>query len=287
MTRPITTLTILAITALAIAALQLTGCDQASGGTEGSNLQDMIMGPPLTVDGPRYALQKDGGDMSDGHGGALEYTDPVIAGVILERLAISDPRSLYTVQLRGGHWGMNYESDGETPVFSPADVYVAQNGASGQALNAPLVSGEATFQIQTTGFVEWYLDGALVAEGPSATVNLTRGEHQLITVIWSEDGASQSIELPLYVEVNLTSVELEWTIPSERENGVALGVEELCCYQVQYIHGNEFAVVDVSGGATRAVNLALQPGHYRFSVIAIDSAGRVSQPSDTLEANVS
>jgi hypothetical protein len=286
MKRPITTLTILALSALSTAALQLTGCDQASGAAEGPAVQDMILGPPLTVDAARYALQKNGSDMDDGHGGALAYDDPVIAGVILERLAIADPRSLYTVKLRGGIWSLDYEGDGQYR-YTPGDVYVQQNGASGQALSFPLTSTEATFQIQTTGFVEWYLDGVLIGEGPSATVNLTRGENQLVAVIWSEDGSSQSIELPLYVEVNLTSVELEWTIPSERENGVALGVEELCCYQVQYIMGNEFTLVDVAGGATRAVNLALQPGHYRFSVIAIDSRGLASQPSDTLEATIS
>jgi hypothetical protein len=286
MTRPITTLGILALCALSTAALQLTGCDQASGAAEGPAVQDLMMGPPLTVDAARYALQKNGSDMDDGHGSALAYDDPVIAGVILERLAIADPRSLYTVKLRGGIWSLDYEGDGQY-IYTSADVYVEQNGTSGQALSFPLTSTEATFQIQTTGYVEWYLDGVLIGEGASATFPLMRGEALLVAVIWSEDGASQSIELPLYVEVNLTSVQLQWTIPSERENGAALGVEELCCYQVQYIMGNEFTVVDVSGGATRAVNLALQPGHYRFSVIAIDSAGRVSQPSNTHEADVS
>ena len=53
------------------------------------------------------------------------------------------------------------------------------------------------------------------------------------------------------------------------------------------ISGNTLGLVDVAGGATREVTIELEPGYYRFSVVAIDTEGLTSQPSESVEADLS
>ena len=69
--------------------------------------------------------------------------------------------------------------------------------------------------------------------------------------------------------------------------GATLPVSELCCYQVTWITGNTLGLVDVAGGATREVTIELEPGYYRFSVVAIDTEGLTSEPSESVEADLS
>ena len=98
------------------------------------------------------------------------------------------------------------------------------------------------------------------------------------------DGGTQVVDVPLYVEPALAKAQLHWDIPTQRENGATLPVSELCCYQVTWITGNTLGLVDVPGGATREVTLELEPGFYRFSIVAIDTEGLTSAPSESVGA---
>ena len=272
------------VLALAALAVWLTACDSARGTDSGPALEIVDEGPPISVDGPRYRILKNGQDIRDGYGGRLEYRDPVVAGVVLERLAMGDTQCLYTVVQHGGHWGVRYDTDQDN--LGPSDVTVAQNDATGLATQAPLTAGEATFQIAAQGDVEWYLDGAPVGQGPSVTIDLAPGQQTLSAVVTGYDGGTQVVDVPLYVEPSIAKATLQWDIPTQRENGAALPVSELCCYQVTYITGNTLGLVDVAGGATREVIIELEPGFYRFSIVAIDTEGLTSAPSEAVEADL-
>ena len=100
------------------------------------------------------------------------------------------------------------------------------------------------------------------------------------------DGGTQTIDIPLYVEPALAKAQLHWDIPNQRENGAVLPVSELCCYQVTYITGNTLGLLDVPGGATREVTIELEPGFYRFSIVAIDTEGLTSAPSESVGADL-
>jgi len=266
----------------------LTGCSDARSTDPGPAIETVVpdSGPMIDFNSPRFVVQQDGLDMSDGHGGILQYRDPVVAGVILERLAVADPRRLYSIDQRGGHWGVSYDSaDPDGVLLEPGDVRVQQQDSSGLAINAALEAGPAVFQLATEDDVEWYLDGALVAEGATATIDLEEGDHLLSVIVWTDNG-SQSVELPLYVAPRLAQVLMQWDIPQARENGAALPVTELCCYQVTWITGNTLGLVDVDGGATTQLALELPAGLYRFSIVAIDTEGLTSAPSDSVEADL-
>ena len=134
--------------------------------------------------------------------------------------------------------------------------------------------------------VEWYLDGARVAEGNPMSIDLPEGDQLLTVMLWNDAGSSTSMDIPLSVVQPLADFLLTWGIPSARENGDPLPVTELCCYQVTIIAANTLSIVDVSGGTTTRVQLELRPSIYRFSIVAIDNDGLISAPSDTLEADL-
>ena len=119
------------------------------------------------------------------------------------------------------------------------------------------------------------------------TIDLTPGQQTLSAVVTGYDGGTQVVDVPLYVEPSIAKATLQWDIPTQRENGAALPVSELCCYQVTYITGNTLGLVDVAGGATREAVIELEPGYYRFSIVAIDIEGLTSQPSESVEAEYS
>lgn len=264
-------------------ATLLSACGGASGGGDGPHIESVAAGPAIQVTPPSYVIQREGEDLGDGHGGTLAYDDPVVAGVVMERIATEDPLARYRIVQRGGSWGVAHGDDGGGMTLTPADIGVAQGGFSGTAPDAELRAGPATFQIASHGDVQWYLNGAQVGEGGALTIDLTAGYHELSVVIFAQDGSTQSIEVPLSVSPGTISTRLEWTIPASREDGTPLPPEELCCYQVQYVMGNTLNYISVSGGHTSQLDMELEPGFYRFSVVAIDIGGLVSQPSETIE----
>lgn len=83
--------------------------------------------------------------------------------------------------------------------------------------------------------------------------------------------------------VRYQSVTLEWTIPMQRENGQVLGPNELDGYIIEYTQKGTQGVVEqqyVEGGLVASHALELPPGYYSFRVIAVDTEGLTSDPSD-------
>ncbi len=83
--------------------------------------------------------------------------------------------------------------------------------------------------------------------------------------------------------VRYQSVTLEWTIPVQRENGQLLGANELDGYIIEYTQKGTQGVVEqqyVEGGQIASHALELPPGYYSFRVIAVDTQGLTSNPSE-------
>lgn len=89
--------------------------------------------------------------------------------------------------------------------------------------------------------------------------------------------------------VQVLSVTLEWTIPLQRENGDLLGANDLDGYIIELIDQSDPDAVDqayVEGGEASSHSFDLPPGSYRFRVIAVDSNGLMSNPSDWVNADL-
>ena len=83
--------------------------------------------------------------------------------------------------------------------------------------------------------------------------------------------------------VRYQAVTLEWTIPMQRENGQLLGANELDGFIIEYTQKGKPGVVEqqyVEGGQVASQALELPPGYYSFRVIAVDTQGLTSNPSE-------
>lgn len=90
--------------------------------------------------------------------------------------------------------------------------------------------------------------------------------------------------------VRYQSVTLEWTIPMQRENGQLLGANELDGYIIEYTQKRAPGVVEqqyVEGGQVASHSLELPPGYYSFRVIAVDTQGLTSNPSEWVGVTLS
>ena len=90
--------------------------------------------------------------------------------------------------------------------------------------------------------------------------------------------------------VRYQSVTLEWTIPMQRENGQLLGANELDGYIIEYTQKGTQGVVEqqyVEGGQIASHSLELPPGYYSFRVIAVDTQGLTSNPSEWVGVTLS
>lgn len=86
----------------------------------------------------------------------------------------------------------------------------------------------------------------------------------------------------------VASVKIDWTPPSEREDGSALSLSEIGGYRIYYgtTEGDYPNQFDISGGtvshvtaSTGAATLTVSPGVYHFVVTTYDTDGRESQYS--------
>ncbi len=79
-----------------------------------------------------------------------------------------------------------------------------------------------------------------------------------------------------------SSVKLNWSIPSTRENGKALAASELAGYELYYTTDNPAVSgsIKVSGGTTSTYTVKnLAAGNYHFAMAAIDANGLKSKLS--------
>jgi hypothetical protein len=81
------------------------------------------------------------------------------------------------------------------------------------------------------------------------------------------------------------TLQLSWTIPTTRENGSALAINELSGYQVYYYPEGSSAgsgeIVNISGGSTSATQLTINgSGTYYFAIAAVDQTGALSNLSN-------
>ncbi len=88
----------------------------------------------------------------------------------------------------------------------------------------------------------------------------------------------------IYEDVSVT---LEWTIPLHRENGELLGASDLDGYIIEYSSQSGGVMEEyVNGGQSSSHSLSLPSGAYQFRVIAVDSNGVKSNPSDWINADL-
>lgn len=82
---------------------------------------------------------------------------------------------------------------------------------------------------------------------------------------------------------NLVAATIRWQVPSERENGALLAIEELGGYEIAYRNTNDpvFEAIIVTNREQTAYELAnLVAGEYEFSIAAFDNEGLYSDFSE-------
>jgi len=86
--------------------------------------------------------------------------------------------------------------------------------------------------------------------------------------------------------VDLQSIDLSWTEPTQRENGDDLPPEEIANYEIYMTNGLTGTVIEVQAPATSKTINDLSPGKYLLSIAAIDTDGLKSKRSDVIEVDL-
>jgi hypothetical protein len=99
---------------------------------------------------------------------------------------------------------------------------------------------------------------------------------------------SKNIQEMMPTKEPIYLVDLKWSAPTTRANGVPIKASEIMFYRVQQhsSDGNITQVTDVPGNSTRIGMPVFAKGTYKFSVITIDMSGRQSEPTALIAATV-
>lgn len=86
-------------------------------------------------------------------------------------------------------------------------------------------------------------------------------------------------------------LQLNWTLPTTRENGTALAASELAGYQIYYYPDGSSAgtgeIVDINGGTTSSAQISIAgTGTYYFAIAALDTSGQLSNLSTYVPVNL-
>ncbi len=102
---------------------------------------------------------------------------------------------------------------------------------------------------------------------PSTTVSSTKS-----SAVAKTSGASSSVSVQ-------GPVVLYWTVPSRRENGAILDINEISGYQVRYKLRNkiDFTYVNIPSGFTDTYYFDYLKGDYEFQIAAVDVNGTYSR----------
>ena len=101
----------------------------------------------------------------------------------------------------------------------------------------------------------------------------------IITITMSIDVEVMPGTQPIEPPVSGNDVTLQWNIPTERENGSPLDLNDIAGYEVVYQLKDETAhTVSVAGGEVNSLQLdGLTPGSYTYKVRAVDVDGKSNQ----------
>lgn len=243
-----------------------------------------------------YTIERDGQPVA----GAV-YASGVDAGRAAERLAIANPGSAIAVAAFG-RWEVGKVAPG------PVDVRVSDK-QSGENLVNPVPAIGATMPVGIVSFellkgyhtfdrMEWWQGGKLRQTERSAPytwhVDLsTQPPGPFTTTVKTFDAAGKAINqfdvqimlAPRQAPAKPAKAALRWQPPTERENGKPLPAADLAGYAV--IHTTDGTQRRIAlGGPATSTTMELGQGRHALSVVAIDSSGLESEPSNTVEVTV-
>lgn len=249
------------------------------------------------------------------------YTDlPLVHSVDINKLAAGDgKRELYTdmknpdgswAWAKTGYFTVNPKPQTAEP---PVALYSYSLADDGTLIDPKALAGatltEARFYVAVTGD---YTTAAIACCQPDNT-SFELNVESLITRVIDVDlrllaentplteltvellGDNDSPKAIILVGFDLeptfqeqTPVTLEWSIPTQRENGDSLSVDELAGYLVEYTKdiAGAYTPVLITSGAADHHDFSLPPDVYQFRVTAIDTDGLKSNPSPWVEGDL-
>lgn len=244
-----------------------------------------------------YTIERDGAPVA----GAV-YASGVEAGWAAQQMAAASPGAAVAV-VAFGRWEI---AAAPSTGPGPADVRVSgkQSGehlvdpipAIGATLPVGIISFELVKGAHTFDRMEWWQGGKLKQAEAYAPytwhVDLSKqAPGPFVATVKVFAGTKLTGQFD--VEITLTGkappargkAALQWQAPTQRENGAPMPAAELSGYAVLHGHGGTQRRVPLEGTATTAT-LALDTGSHALAVIAIDSDGIESQPSNTVEVTI-
>lgn len=236
-----------------------TGTDNSTGGDSGTDLVDAVVSwqiPSERENGEALSLADIGG-----YEIAYRSTDlSVFQSVVVNSAELTEYQ---LTNLHAGEYEFTiaaFDSDGLYSDFSEPTIVVlgADGSTSGGSGGANDTNTDTSTDTDST-------DTNTESNGSNDTASGTDSNSG------SETGS------------NLVAATIRWQVPSERENGALLAIEELGGYEIAYRNTNDpvFEAIIVTNREQTAYELAnLVAGEYEFSIAAFDNEGLYSDFSE-------
>ena len=247
----------------------------------------------------RYSLTQDGQPVYNPNGKPLVFDDPVEAGIALAIEAAGAPESLFEVTASGS-W--SWQTPGELPPLELTALTWRSPGGTAAALDhATVPQGPVVFQATTSDNVArvewvnaanpkevWYTSWQAPFKWSVDLSQVPPGEYGIMVRLVGHDGRVRAYRVTVTVDKALGqtfAVTVEWDPPQAREDGTPLTTEELAGYTLRVQSPPVTGPVHeqfIPGGATRAHEMTLSPAMYQVQLVAVDTQGLRSDPSDPL-----
>lgn len=160
-------------------------------------------------------------------------------------------------------------------------------------------NGVASFNVQVTGdgdiTYQWLKDGAVIDEATTSSLNLSNvsvsdaASYSVMVTNSRGPVISEAASLTVTPVQIISSIELTWDIPQEREDGSDLSLGEINGYVIAYgTDQNDLSSqLSVEGASSTSTVLEdLSSGTYFFSIATIDSDGVQGSYSNVIEQSI-
>lgn len=165
---------------------------------------------------------------------------------------------------------LEYPKNGQ--VFNKGDTLIPKIVVIDQEFGD--VSDDIVFSSSLQGFFLKYIHSLKVG-------------HHTITPYIHHNGEMISFKSATINVVDNLKVTLSWGIPTERENGDQLLVEEIAGYDIHIVSDNYDQIINVIGGdVTSYIHQVPKSGLYHFSIATVDTNNLTSKLSEEVSKDI-
>jgi len=228
-----------------------------------------------------YQWRKDTQNLEGQHG----------TNLIINPASVSDS-GLYDVIISNSQGAVTSSQALVTVLSAEAPITILTQPQSQFATEGQTVSLSVSASAGQQMYYQWYHNGQAIDGATSSrlTIDNVQSEHEGSYYVRISSGLSSEDSLAALVSLEaLSSIDLSWEIPTQREDGSALSVNEINGYLIQYgTQPYDFTNSErINGGSQTTHSLNnIRAGSYFLRIATIDSDDILGRFSETIQLQV-